>query len=115
MTVQVTEMDNNDLLKPLYELLERAQELIRLGLAEEWEAMDAAANKYQQHVTFLDDDVYLKAINDAHLVDDAKAIISLIQGLNEELDIHTSFQREKIASELRQINQSGKAIDAYGR
>lgn len=108
-------MDNNELLKPLYELLERAQELISLGLAEEWEAMDVAAKKYQQHVTFLDDDAYLQAINEAHLVDDAKAIIFLIQGLNNELDIHTNFQREKIASELRQMNQSGKALDAYGR
>lgn len=108
-------MDKSELLKPLYEVLERAQELIRLAQAEEWEAMDAAATKYQQHMLFLENNTYLQSINDAHLEEDAKAIILQIQGLNDELDVHTSLQRERVASELRQIHQSGKALDAYGR
>ena len=108
-------MENTELLKPLYEVLERVQELVRLAQAEEWDAMNVAANQYQQHVTFLDDNVYLKAINDAHLVEQAKAIIVQIQGLNDDLDIHTSLQRDRIASELRHMNQSDRALDAYGR
>jgi hypothetical protein len=108
-------MDNNELLKPLYEILDRVKELVNLAQAEEWEAMDAAANKYQQHVTFLDDNVYLQALHDAYLVEEAKAIIVQIQGMNDDLDVHTSLQRERIASELRQMNQSDKALDAYSR
>lgn len=108
-------MDNNELLKPLYEILSRVKELVNLAQAEAWEAMDAAANKYQQHVTFLDDNVYLKALHDAHLVEEAKAIIVQIQGVNDDLDVHTSLQRERIASELRQMNQSDKALEAYGQ
>lgn len=108
-------MDNNELLKPLYEILDRVKELVNLAQAEEWEAMDTAANKYQEHVTFLDDDVYLRAIHDAHLVDEAKMIIAQIQVFNDDLDTHTSIQRERIASELRQLNQSDKALEAYGR
>lgn len=108
-------MQNNELLKPLYEILDRVKDLVKLAQAEEWEAMDIAANKYQQHVTFLDDNIYIQALQDAHLVDEAKTIIVQIQGLNDDLDAHASMQREKIASELRQLNQSDKALEAYGR
>lgn len=108
-------MENHELLKPLYEVLDRVKDLVKLAQAEEWEAMDIAANKYQQHVTFLDDNVYIQALQDAHLVDAAKSIIVQIQGLNNDLDAHTSLQREKIASELRQMAQSDKAMEAYGR
>jgi predicted regulator of amino acid metabolism with ACT domain len=111
----VTAMENTELLKPLYEVLERVQELVRLAQAEDWDAMNVAATQYQQHVTFLDDNVYLKAINDAHLVDEAKAIIVQIQCLNDDLDSHTSLQRDRIASELRHMNRSDKALDAYGQ
>lgn len=108
-------MENNELLKPLYEILDRVKELVMLAQAEDWEAMESAASRYQQHVTFLDDNVYIKALQDAGLVDAAKSIIVQIQGCNEDLDIHTSLQREKIASELRQLAQADKAMDAYGR
>jgi len=108
-------MSNSELLKPLYEILDRVKELVQLAQAEEWEAMDTAANKYQQHVTFLDDNVYLQAIQEAQLVAEAKAIIVQIQGLNDDLDTHTTIQRDRIASELRQMNQAGKALEAYGR
>jgi len=114
-SIQVAAMDKSELLKPLYELLDGAQALIGLAQAEEWAAMDAAASVYQQNVALLEDGRYLQAISDANLVEDAKAIILAIQALNDELDVHTSLQREKIASELRQMNQSGKALDAYGR
>jgi hypothetical protein len=113
--LSVSTMDNNELLKPLYEVLERAQELVRFAQAEEWDAMNTAASKYQEHVTFLDDDSYLQAINDAHLVDEAKAIIASIQCVNDDLDSYTLLQREKVASELRQLSQSDKALEAYGR
>lgn len=108
-------MESNELLKPLYEILARVQELVRLAKAEEWEAMNTEASKYQQHVTFLDDNVYLQALNDAHLVDDAKAIISQIQMVNDDLDFHTCLQRERIASELRQMQLADKVMDAYGQ
>lgn len=108
-------MSNHDLLRPLHELLERVQAMLHQAQAEEWEAMEAAAIEYQQQVSFLNDDSYLKAVQDEHLVDDAKALISQIQTLNDELDRYASAQRDKIASELRQINQSNKAMDAYGR
>ncbi|RYY75687.1 MAG: flagellar protein FliT [Gammaproteobacteria bacterium] len=108
-------MDNNELLKPLQEILERAEALLDLAEAQQWEELDAAASNYQQHVTFLNDDVYLKAIQDAALVDEAKALIAKIQVMNDDLNAHTTLQRDKIASELRQIVQSGKALNAYGQ
>jgi hypothetical protein len=108
-------MNNSDILKPLHEILERAQELVALAQAQQWEELEAAATNYQQQVTFLNDDVYLKAIQDASLVEDAKAIIAKIQLMNDDLDAHAVLQRDKIASELRQIIQSGKALNAYGQ
>jgi len=108
-------MERDELLKPLNEILERVQQLVVLAQAEQWEELDAAAANYQQHVTFLKDDVYLKAIQDASLVEEAKKIIAKIQLMNEDLDSFTTLQRDKIASELRQIMQSGKALNAYGQ
>jgi len=108
-------MSNSDLLKPLYEVLERVQEMLRQAHADEWEAMEAAASDYQQHVSFLNDDVYLQALQNENLVEDAKAIILQIQKLNDDLDTYASAQRDKIASELRQMIQSDKALNAYGR
>lgn len=108
-------MENNELLKPLYEILDRVKVLVELAKAEEWEAMEIAATQYQQQVTFLDDDVYIQALQTAHLVDEAKLIIAEIQLTNDDLDIHTNLQREKIASDLRLMHQSDKAMNAYGR
>ena len=108
-------MDGNELLKPLNEILARVQGLVTLAQAQQWEELDAAAAAYQQHVTFLNDDVYLKAIQDASLVDEAKVIIAKIQLTNEDLDTYATLERDKIASELRQIMQSGKALNAYGQ
>lgn len=108
-------MSSHDLLKPLYEVLERVQEMHRQAQSGEWEAMEAAASDYQQHVSFLNDDVYLKALQDEHLVEDAKAVIQQIQQLNDDLDTYATAQRDKIASDLRQMNQSEKAMNAYSR
>ena len=108
-------MERNELLTPLNEILGRVEELVKLAQAQQWEELDVAAANYQQHVTFLNDDVYLKAIQDASLVDEAKEIIAKIQLMNEDLDTYASLERDKIASELRQIMQSGKALNAYGQ
>ena len=108
-------MDTQEVLKPLTDILERVQALVQLALAEDWVTMDAAAREYEQRVSLLEDAAYFKSISDANLVEEAKAIIAKIQTVNNDLDTHTSLQREKVASELRQITQSNKALDAYGR
>ncbi|MET0356553.1 MAG: hypothetical protein ABW044_07220 [Cellvibrio sp.] len=108
-------MDNNELLNPLGEILARVQTLVQLAQAEDWIALDVAANEYQQRVCLLEDAAYLKSIYDANLVEEAKSIIAEIQIHNQDLDAYTSIQREKVASELRQITQSNKALNAYGQ
>jgi hypothetical protein len=111
----VITMNDNEILKPLNDIMDRAQELTELARAQEWEALDVAALKYQEHVALLEDKAYLKTISDAGLNDAAKNIIAKIQLLNDDLDIHTSLERERIASELRQMMQSNKALNAYGQ
>ncbi len=108
-------MNTHELLNPLADILARVQGLVQLAQAEDWVAMEAATNEYEQRVALLEDAAYFKSINDAHLVEEAKAIIAEIQAVNNDLDTHTALQREKIASELRQMTQSNKALDAYGR
>lgn len=108
-------MNRNELLQPLYEALALAQELVSLAQAENWEAMDLATSQYQQKLSLLGDAVYMQAINDTHLVDEAKAVIVKIHAINNDLDSYTLIQREKVASELRQLSLSGKALEAYGR
>ena len=105
----------NALLQPLYDILAQAEALVSLGDAEEWEALEVELVDYQQKVSFLNDERYLKAIQDEQLTDQAKDVIAKIQVLNDKLDLHANEARDKIASELRQMMQSNKAIDAYGR
>ena len=108
-------MNDNELLQPLQEALTLAQELVSLAQAEEWEAMDLATRHYQQKLSLLGDDAYMQSINAANLAEEAKALIVKIQSVNDDLDSYTLMQREKVASELRQLSLSGKALEAYGR
>jgi hypothetical protein len=108
-------MNSNELLQPLHEALTLAQELVSLAQAEEWEAMELAVTHYEQQLSLLGDSAYMQAINDAHLADEAKEVIVKIQTINDDLDSYTLLKREKTASELRQLSQSGKALEAYGR
>lgn len=108
-------MNTHEILNPLTDILARVQELVQLAQAEDWIAMETAAKEYEQRVSLLEDATYFKSISDANLVEEAKAIIKEIQTVNNDLDTHTSLQREKIASELRQMTQSSKALEAYGR
>jgi len=108
-------MNTNELLQPLQEALALAQELVSLAQAEDWEAMDLATRYYQQKLSVLGDDAYMQSINAANLAEDAKALIVKIQSVNDDLDSYTLMQREKVASELRQLSLSGKALEAYGR
>lgn len=108
-------MNNDELLQPLRAMLTQVQHLISLAQAEQWEALSLAAGEYEQQLALLGDDAYLHALTAAHLADDAKVIITKILTLNNDLDSYTLLQREKVASELRQLSQSGKALEAYGR
>ena len=108
-------MSATTLLQPLYDILAQAEALSSLGDAQNWEALETELVSYQQKVSFLNDDRYLKAVQDEQLTEEAKEIIARIQVLNDKLDLHANDARDKIASELRQMIQSNKAIDAYGR
>ena len=108
-------MDNNEILKPLHEILMQAQKLVLLAQAEDWVAMETEVSRYQQQMAIMEDAVYLTAIRHAHLVEEAKTVIVKIQTINDDLDSYAVLQREKTASELRQLSQSGKALEAYGR
>jgi hypothetical protein len=108
-------MESNELLTPLHDILTRVKKLAELAQAEDWVAMEIATVEYEQHVALLEDATYFESITKANVVEEAKAIIAEIQAVNSDLDGHTVLQREKIASELRQITQSNKALDAYGR
>jgi hypothetical protein len=108
-------MSTQDLLKPLHETLEKAQELTRLTQAEEWSALEEQFVNYERLAKYLSDEAYLKTLTDNNLEASAREIILQIQSLNENLDLRASDVRDKIASELRQMMQSDKALDAYRR
>lgn len=108
-------MTNLELLQPLTDILSMAQQLSQLAKAEDWQHLETESEKYQQRVNCLHDENYLQAIFDANLNEDAKFIIMQIQLLNDDLDESATLMRNKIASELRHINQSNKALNAYGQ
>lgn len=108
-------MNTQDLLQPLHDTLEKAHELGRLAQAEEWSAFEEQFASYERLAKYLNDEAYLKTLNDNNLGAPAREIIVQIQALNENIDLRASSVRDNIASELRQMMQSDKAMDAYRR
>lgn len=108
-------MNHSETLKPLYDVLACAQELVSLAQSEKWEEMDLVASRYQQQAACLEDTAYLQSLSELNMVEEAKALITQIAVLNNDLDTQTTLYREKVASELRQMSQSNKALEAYGR
>lgn len=107
--------DEQALLQPLQQLLAEADGLMQLALAEDWDGLQSQAENFQQHMTLLGDQAYLVKLRQAGLATQAQDLLLQIQLLNDQLDLMTSNARDKVSSELRQIIQSNKAMDAYGR
>jgi len=103
------------LLQPLQQLLAEADALMQLALGEDWEGLQTQAENFQQQMVLLGDKSYLGKLRDAGLAVQAQDLLLQIQLLNDQLDLMTTNARDKVSSELRQIIQSNKAMDAYGR
>jgi len=106
---------SNELLEPLHSLLERAETLSLLITAQDWQALEDGMPAYEQQASFLNDEAYTNALINTNQAEEAQAIIAKIQQLNDIMDRAAVENRDKIAAELRQMNQSNKALDAYGR
>ncbi len=108
-------MTPENLLQPLNQLLTQAQALMILAQAEAWDEMQSEIVDYQQRMAVLADATYLLALKDANLTAEAQALILQIQEFNQQLDGNAEQVHTNIASELRQIIQADKALDAYRR
>ena len=103
------------LLQPLQQLLSRADGLMQLAIAEDWEKLQPEAEEFQQQMAILGDTTYLSNLRKAGLATQAQDLLLQVRLLNDQLDLITTNSRDKISSELRQIIQSNKAMDAYSR
>lgn len=108
-------MSSENLLNPLAQLLEQAEALQVLAQAEDWLGLEAEMASYLEKVGLIEDKAYLQALKDAGLALSAQGFILQIHGINKKIDDLAQDSQQKIASELRHIIQSGKAMDAYGR
>lgn len=108
-------MSSTQLLQPLEQLLTQAESLLNLAQGNDWVGLAAEMVNYQQKITLLEDQAYLQSLKDAGLALDAQGLILQIHGVNQKVDEIAHESHEKIASELRQMIQSDKAMDAYGR
>jgi hypothetical protein len=88
---------------------------MQLALTEAWEELQPQAEQFQQEMAILGDEAYLHNLRSAGLGPQAQDLLLQIQLLNEQLDLMATNARDKISSELRQIIQSNKALNAYGR
>lgn len=108
-------MKSERLLDPVNQLLGQAEALLLLAEAEDWQGLEGQMPDYLQKVTLLEDKTYLQSLKDAGLSLSAQGLILQIHGINQKVDELANDSQQKIASELRQIIQSGKAMDAYGQ
>ena len=108
-------MSTENLLQPLEQLLVQAESLLSLTQEEDWVALAAQMADYLQKVALVEDQTYLQSLKDAGLALEAQGLILQIHGINQKVDEVAQDSHEKIASELRHMIQSGKAMDAYSR
>ena len=108
-------MNPETLLQPLQQLLTQVQLLLAFAHAENWDAIQIEMVDYQKRAVLLEDEIYLQSLKDANLVIEAQGLMLQIQGFNQQVDEHAEAFHEKVASELRQMNLSNKALDAYRR
>jgi len=108
-------MHSEKLLQPLNQLLLEAKNLLELAQADNWDDMQTQFAEYQQQVFLLADETFLHALKNENLADEAQALILQIQQINQQLDGFATQAHANIASELRQIIQADKALDAYRR
>jgi len=108
-------MSTENLLQPLEQLLVQAESLLSLTQEEDWFSLAAQMDDYLQKVALVEDQTYLQSLKDAGLALEAQGLILQIHGINQKVDEVAQDSHEKIASELRHMIQSGKAMDAYSR
>lgn len=108
-------MNTENLLQPLQLLSLQVKNLLALAHAEDWQAVQTQITDYQQGVAILSDENYLQAVRNANLIEEAQALITQIYEFNRLLDENAVVNHDKIASELRHMMQSDKALNAYGR
>lgn len=108
-------MNAEQLLQPLTNLLLQAESLLLLAQQEDWLGLEAKIGDYQQKVALLEDRAYILSLKQAGLALQAQGLVLQIQGINQKVDEYAQDSHQKIASELRHMIQSNKALDAYGR
>jgi len=108
-------MSSPNLLQPLNQLLTQAESLLALAQQEDWFGLEAAMVDYLQNVSLVEDKVYLASLTEAGLTLAAQGLILQIQSINQQVDEQAKDFHEKVASELRHMIQSGRALNAYGR
>jgi hypothetical protein len=108
-------MNDETLLQPIHNLLIEVKALLVLAQAAKWDELNASLESYQVKLNVLSDKHYLQTIKDNNLNLEAQGIILQIQGFNAQVDELAECEHTRIASELRQMMQSDKALDAYSR
>jgi hypothetical protein len=108
-------MKPENILEPLHTLLTQAQALLVFAQAENWSEFQTAFEHYQQNIFLLSDAAYIQTIQNENLSAEAQDFILQIQTINQQLDTLAEKTHANIASELRQILQSDKALNAYRR
>jgi hypothetical protein len=108
-------MNDINLLEPLYQLLEQVNLLLGFAHAEKWDEFQVNLSAYQTQLAVLEDSRYLNAVKSSGLSAEAQRLVAQLQDLNHQLDGLAEQTHAKIASELRLMTQSTKALDAYSR
>lgn len=102
------------LLAPVNSLVEQTQHLLNLARAQDWEAFEVLLQQRQAAMNVLMDANYLSSVTKAGLENEVRQMVKDIKTMNLQLTELASRRQDEIASEIRQINRAGKAIDAYG-
>jgi hypothetical protein len=103
------------LLAPINSLVEQSQHLLNLARTQDWQAFEVLLLQRQASMNVLLDENYLQAITKAGLDAEVKHMVMDIKTMNQQLTEMAGRRQDEVASEIRQINRTDKAMDAYGQ
>lgn len=104
---------NNDLLQPLHQFLEQSRLLLGMAQAGEWESFESLLATRQQGLAALSNNQILIAVAKAGRADEMRELLADIRTANDRIAEVAETSRADIGSQLRQLVQAEKAIDAY--
>jgi flagellar protein FliT len=108
-------MSTATVIDPLKRALTQSEALLALAKADDWESFELLVQNRQQGLLVLQTPEFLHDVAELNAADEVARLIQAIQAINRELEDLSLKHQDGVASEIRHMAKSSKAMSAYGQ